>query len=273
MYIWHRVSFHSEDQVDAILDRHGIPYEVSPLPHQDHLSHISITEDDPNWPLVRALIEERSGVNIYDTFFPPEDVLAAEWSRLIVYYERHYPQPESTWKKRTYRSVCPGCGVTGEQVQPLRVKKEPRMKNNDFLILLGTHKALARLEVFETLIDMSLSGVDSLPVMLYREDRPSEMVRQFRFPYVAAPGLTGEDRIEPEACPTCGVTKYAYHQRGYMHLAQTALRDDVDAQLTSEWFGSGQAGAWREILVSRRLARIILEQGWQGVRFKPIQIV
>lgn len=47
---------------------------------------------------------------------------------------------------------------------------------------------------------------------------------------------------------------------------------DVDFVRTDEWFGSGLI-AFREILVSNRVARLILDKGWQGVRMKGVELV
>lgn len=58
-----------------------------------------------------------------------------------------------------------------------------------------------------------------------------------------------------------------------MHLKREALRSDVDVLLTHEWFGSGGHMGFREILISNRLARLILEKGWGGVALKPVEII
>jgi hypothetical protein len=60
--------------------------------------------------------------------------------------------------------------------------------------------------------------------------------------------------------------------RGVMYLKRDALLPGVDLMQTYEWFGSGHS-AYREIIVSNRFARLILEQGWKGVRMKVVEAV
>jgi hypothetical protein len=55
-------------------------------------------------------------------------------------------------------------------------------------------------------------------------------------------------------------------------LRRTALKANLDFQLTDEWFGSG-ANARREILASQRVVRLILENKWKGAKLVPIQAV
>jgi hypothetical protein len=57
-----------------------------------------------------------------------------------------------------------------------------------------------------------------------------------------------------------------------MYLKKEAVLPDTEFMLTHEWFGHGLL-SWREILVSNRVASRILDKGWQGVRFKVIELV
>ena len=147
------------------------------------------------------------------------------------------------------------------------------MAKHAFLKLYWVYALMAIPEVIEALRAADTRGTEVWPVMLHREDRPSEVVSQIVVPTVAGPALAEEDKRQPEPCATCGVTKYAYHQRGMMHLDGSALRDDVDLQLTHEWFGSDTKTGRREFLVSNRIARLILEHGWTGAVLWPVELV
>jgi hypothetical protein len=57
-----------------------------------------------------------------------------------------------------------------------------------------------------------------------------------------------------------------------MYFEQDALVRGVDIMQTHEWFGSGHS-AYREILVSSKFARLVLDQGWKGVALKVIELV
>ena len=78
--------------------------------------------------------------------------------------------------------------------------------------------------------------------------------------------------MKRETCSSCNVTKYAPHMRGVMYLKRDALMPGVDIMQTYEWFGSGHA-AYREVLVSNRLARLVLDRGWKGVALKVVELV
>jgi hypothetical protein len=55
-------------------------------------------------------------------------------------------------------------------------------------------------------------------------------------------------------------------------VREAALKTDVDFQVTNEWFGNGSS-ARHEILVSQRVAAVILENRWHGMELVPTQNV
>jgi hypothetical protein len=52
---------------------------------------------------------------------------------------------------------------------------------------------------------------------------------------------------------------------------RNGLREGVDIIRTIEWFGYGHS-AYQEILISKKLSNIIIENEWKGVSLKPIDI-
>ena len=66
--------------------------------------------------------------------------------------------------------------------------------------------------------------------------------------------------------------RYYPHVRGKMYLDRNALTPGLDIMQSFEWFGSGHS-AFREILISNRLARLIIERGWKGVALKVVEMV
>jgi len=127
--------------------------------------------------------------------------------------------------------------------------------------------------VVEVFVAEGLRGIEVWPVMLHKADRPSETLSQLVFAYEAGPGLAEEDKQAPEPCEVCGVTKYAYHKRGYMRVSRTALRQSVDGQRSHEWFGTDTKTGHQEILISNRFARLIIENKWKGVGLKGVHLV
>lgn len=275
MEICHRITFGHIDEVNAAIEAMNIKYKRSPLPGGGYLIHIDITESDPRWPQLATLVGQKNALDICDTIFTPEEILNAEWVRLKPVFEQGYPQPEETWVENpiNYENECPKCGVGYRQKAPFRLAKEPRLGKHDFFCLYWTYTLFCTPKVLETLEAHQIRGYEVWQAIIHRTNQPSKVVSQLVFPNVAGPGLADVDKLQPETCPRCGITKYAYHKRGYMHLKREALRSDVDVLLTHEWFGSGGYSGFREILVSNRLAKLILENGWRGVALKPVEVV
>jgi len=277
MEIWHRVGFTSVDNVDAILGKLGIKYKKTPgLPSGYYLITFEIKESDPRWLQIAELMREKGQADLFfDTVFSQEEILSAEWVRLIPIFEQGYPQPEATWVRNpiNYEGQCPQCGAGYRQVAPFRLAKEPRLGRHDFFSLYWTYTVFCTPRVLETLRAHAIRGYEVWEALLHKTGQPSRLVSQLVFPHVAGPGLLDEDKLQPETCSQCGLTKYAYHKRGYMHFKREALQAEVDILQTHEWFGSGGYGGYREILISRRLAELILREGWRGVRLKPVKLV
>lgn len=278
MEIRHRVTFGHRDSVDAAVETLNIRHTRSPLPGGGYLIHIDVTESDPRWPLLVALVREKNALDMCNTVFTPEEILGAAWSRLTPNFEQGYPQPKEAqkdwaWREATYEHVCPRCGVGYRQKAPFRLAREPRPGKHDFMSLFWTYTVFCTPRVVEALQAHKLQGYEVWEAIINDTDQPSQVISQLVFPTVAGPGLARYDKQKPEKCWRCGITKYAFHMRGYMHLQRKALRPDVDFQLTHEWFGSDTRWGYREILISNRVARLVLESGWRGVALKPVELV
>jgi len=279
MDIYHRVSFSSHDNVEDFIKANKIKYMISPIPGTPdevyYLIHFDIYESHPAWPQIEALIKEKNAGNMFDTAFSESEIRSAEWVRFSPGFEQGYPQPESGmgWHNVTYKNYCPRCGAGFSQKAPFHIKKEPRMGKNYFLSLYWTETAFCTQKVLEAFKNCGIKGYEVWPAILHKSKQPSDVISQLIFPYVAGPGLADEDKLEPWICPVCGITKYTYHKRGYMHIQRQALRTDVDCQLTFEWFGGGGGMGWREMLISNRLVNLILDQGWKRLRLKPVKLI
>lgn len=273
MEIWHRLTFGHRDAVDSILESLGMRITRSPLPGGGYLIHIDITESSSEWPQMNALVQKKGAVNIYETVFTPQEIEAAEWSRLRPAFEQGYPAPKEGWELCTYAHECLKCGAGYQQKAPFHLVKEPRLGKHSFMSLYWAYTVFTTPQVITALTTAGIRGYERWDVLLHRTGQPSQVVSQLLFPTIAEAGLAEEDQLQPETCPQCGLTKYGYHKRGYIHLRRDALRTDVDIQLTREWFGSGSHIGFREILISNRLARLILAHDWLGVRLKPVELI
>jgi hypothetical protein len=274
MEVWHRIAFNGDlkPTFKSVLDERGISYGMSPLPGNTvGLIYFDIVESDPNWPRIRELIQTLGASDIYNTIFARQEILAADWIRMVPSFEQGYPQPEKAWDRITYRNECSRCGAGFVQKSPFRLAKEPRLGRKDFLCLYWTSTYFCTPKILDALAEHRVRGYDVWAAIIHRTNRPSVAVSQLLFPSVTGPCLLNADELHLHVCPECGLAKQASHLRGYMHVRKTALHSDVDVQVTQEWFGSGHM-AFREVLISNRVAKLALEAGWSGIALKPVVV-
>ena len=275
MEIWHHIGINPKPLLEARLESLGVNLTRHPLPGGHYTVTFDADELDPLWSRIEPVIRYESKVDIYETSFTQEEIRTAEWVRLHPTFEWGYPQPEETWQfePRNLAQKCPKCGAGYTQIAPYRISKEPRIGTRDFLCLYWTYTtAFCTKRVVGQLQKQSLRGYEVWDAILHHTGSPSETISQLVPTYLTSNGLAKEDQLKPVTCDECGITKYAYHSRGYMYYVRNALRDDVDMLYTGEWFGSGDA-AFREVLVSNRFAKLVLEQGWKGIALKPLKLV
>ncbi len=273
MEIWHRITFHSSEDVETIIQSLGVKTKRGPLPGGSYLIYIDIEESDPGWPTVSALVREKKAPDMHDTIFTDQEVLAAEWVRLMAVFTQGYPQPKGKWKEVTFDNLCTKCRKELKQKIPFHLAKEPHLGKHDFFSVYWSFNIFCTPRVLEALKENNIRGYEVWPAIIHRTNEPSRIVSQLIFPHVAGPALADEDKVQPEVCPKCGLIEYAYNKRGYLHFKRDGLRQDTDCQLTYEWFGSGGAVPLRETLISNRFARLIIDNGWKGVRLKPVKLI
>jgi hypothetical protein len=168
------------------------------------------------------------------------------------------------------------CGVGWQQIAPFRVNKEPRMGRNAFASFWGAFELFCTPEVLEAFKAEGIRGYEEWPLLLHKTGEPSQLLKQLIIPNIAPPAVAEEaaetERFRKNTCSTCGNIWYSFYVRGMMPLRREALLHDVDFQMTHEWFGSGRA-ARHEILVSRRVAHMIVQKKWKEVALSPVWIL
>jgi hypothetical protein len=276
MDIWHRISFNAsvKPKFFDVVKNFGLIKKTIVLPGKGGtMVYIDIKESDLHWEIVNEFVRTIGASDIKDTFFSDKEIRAAEWLRLISTFEQGYPQPKGNWplKQSSFEIICPKCAIY-KQVHPMRLSKEPHLGKKTFMSLIWATEIFCKPEVIQGLREANAKGYEDWDVLIHKTDRPSEIVRQLYIPGVAAPGVTIDDDLVRKKCPICGTIKYYPHLKGIMYIKQEALIQDTDFMLTHEWFGHGGL-AWREILVSTRVVNLILDKGWQGVRFKVVELV
>jgi hypothetical protein len=278
MEIYHNVSInaHADDPFYLEIERLQIEHKNAPLPGDPlGLVTFSIAESDPRWPIIQQQIALYGAADIIGTKFSLEEIENSEWSRFVVLYEWGYPQPEKhhKWVEQTYQNYCPQCGAGYKQIKPFLLAKEPRLGRQQFFSLYWTPALFCTKEVLREFEINGIKGFESWDPITRPTHQASHLVSQLIIPSVTAPGLASADKIRPETCLQCGLTKYAHHRRGKMGYRRDSLRTDVDIQALNEWFGSGSHISFQEFIVSNRLARLIMTKGWRGIALQPIELI
>lgn len=276
MDIIHRISINSKKDAElmSVVFELGIDHKAGELPGgNSQLITFVIVESDPHWAIISELVEKKGAVNLVETTFTEEEIRNASWLWLKSTFEQGYPQPKLHWpiKQLSYELICPKCAIYN-QTHPMRLAKEPNLGRKSFMRTIWAAEIFCTPEVVLGLESIQARGYEVWHALIHKTGKPSERVRQLVVPGIASPGVIVADDLERKICPVCGTTKYYPHVKGPMVLNREALLPDTDFILTREWFGHGLL-AWREMLVSNRVASFILDQGWSGVRFKVVEVV
>jgi len=273
MKIWHRVTFNKHDAVDAQIEALDIKYKKTPGFEGHYLLTFEMEEPDPRWPKVTELMLQKGKKSLVNTVFTEAEIRSAQLARLIPTFEQGYPQPEETWVTNpvNYDDYCPQCG-TFQQTASFRLKREPNLRKNDFMSLYWTYALFCTPQVLKELEAQQMQGFEAWDAIIDKTGVPSEKITQLFIPSVANPGLIRVEDLRKEMCCSCGITRYYPHIKGVMYLKQDTLVPNTDIMQTYEWFGSGHA-AYREILISNKFARLILDKGWKGVALKVVELI
>jgi hypothetical protein len=276
MEIWHRITFNafSKQIFFEIIKNLNVKHKSLQLPGDGGLLvFVDIAESDSNWLEVSRLISSLGAADMKETFFTDEEIRSAEWLRMTSVFEQGYPQPKISWpfKQADREIICSKCAIY-RQIAPMHIAKEPHLGKKSFMHTIWTNEIFCTPDVVQGLEGIQAKGYGAWDVILHKSGLVSEKLHQLYIPTISSPGFIAEEDLGRVVCPECGTTKFYAHMRGIMQVKKEAIIHDTDFMLTNEWFGSGYL-AWREILVSNRVASFILNKGWQGVRFKVVEVV
>lgn len=276
MDIYHRITFNPSTIPDLfkVTRDLGLKIKIMELPGGvEKIVFLDIMESDQYWQNISKLIKPDLVLDRMDTIFLSEEVRKAEWSRLISTFEQGYPQPKLNWpiKQVSYDIFCPKCAIH-KQIGPMRIAKEPSLGKKSFMTLIWSNEIFCKPEVLEALEAINVNGYEVWNVLIHKTGLPAEKIKQIHIPNIADPGLIIDNDLQQNVCPVCGTIKYDPHIKGVMRIKKGAINPNVDFILTNEWFGSGFI-AYREILVSNRVANLILDKGFLGVRFKVVEVI
>lgn len=277
MEIWHRIWIDGKDAEPW--RRRGLkmkPIRSAFYPDGTAKTWVAdVSENSSLWPEAKAYIGNKP--HFLNTFFSDEERLAAEWCILRGAGVLKPTEPVGGyWSPDYYEGRCSLCGAGWRQIAPFHVAKHPQLGRNAFASFGSAYELFAINEVFSTFETEGIQGVDSWPLLVGKDKHPAHDVRQLLVKSVAEPAIADElvehEHYRWSDCSGCGRRWHLFYTRGMLPLRRSALRDDVDFQMTHEWFGSGRA-ARHEILVSRRVVQLILKNKWKGAELSPVQTV
>lgn len=283
MEIVHHIFFHSsQKELYSYLQSSTIKFDTSKLSPDGQLISFDISESHPLWrELMQLLIKFDNfklyqGGDQYDTFFSEDEIRHAEWVTLNATFSQGYPQPENDWPFKqdpfiSLTNVCPKCAIY-EQINPIRVKKEPRMGKYSFMYLFWFTEFFVTNQVINEFKAIGAKGFEDWDVFISKKHDIAQTTRQLFIPEKTQPGLLDVDDLERKVCPVCGTVKFHSHLKGTMKYRRSCVNPDTDFIKTSEWFGTGHT-SFNEIWASNRVANLILDKGWKGVRLKVVELV
>ena len=207
-----------------------------------------------------------------------------------------YPQPEDGYEEITYSKSdgCKPCEIGKVQIKPFRFRKEPRMKNRQFLGLNWVFDQIFIHEIVKKKFEeIGVTGIRFSKPIIHKSEKELDSIFQLHVDGILPKSLKG-DNLSTEICempkdeamlrflkanksrlvegPFCQRRKYNFPQGQTMKFESTAFKESPDFIRTYEWFGSG-GSANRPILISEKIKNIITENKWRGAFFQEIELI
>ena len=230
-----------------------------------------ITESHPSWPYLKSLIVQWDAVDIVWTEFSDSELKKAHYLRMQPGWHHGYPQPEDDfgYLNLSYdlTSYCSSCGIGAHQINPFRMKGEPRWGKRHILQLNWIYDEFFVLpQVWERVFRPF--GISYIPVLHHRTGKKLNTVVQLDIKLIASSKLQLANHPY-EICKVCKRKKYLPFVKGKFPSFTGAL-PDAHAVKTQEYFGSG-AEAFREIVISSALFHEITAHKIKGAKFEPLE--
>src|SRR5215831_10817776 len=182
MRIIHNISLNVDAQKERAFSEAGVAlHPEGPPSLVAGLATFRISEDDPRWPEVRALMEAFQIMDVSWTRFSASELDSARFLVLGITRHQGYPQPDHDFGYRniTYdcSDFCEACGTGLRQIAPFRFLRPPTWGKKSVLQLNWVFdeyfvKPDVWRDVFKPL------GVASLPVLLHKTGEVIDSVVQ-----------------------------------------------------------------------------------------------
>ena len=258
----------------TFLLNNGIPFEEG-----DPIV-LEICVDNPAWTAIEAYVTENDLLCTSETYFTKMEIENADWLSIRSQWRNGYPQPEDafayeniTYTRENFCQVC-GCGL--HQVQPFRLKKEPKWGKRHFMMLNWIDDELfISTRAKEFFQKSNFSGFQFATVYDRKGNAPMSNIHQLTAPYLLNAGLNPDSLSinATYACPVCGIKKHHLSGVGQLEFNRDIFINAPDIVKTSEVFGWGKSAS-RQILIRNSVYRFVVENHLeQGLIFEPIALV
>lgn len=195
--------------------------------------------------------------------FSATEIAQAEWCHLVGTSTNGYPQPEDTYRERTYdlAATCRTCWAGVRQTAPFRMKVAPKWGRRSLTQMVWVYDAWfveprAYREIFEPF------GIDSREVLMRGGSTIGNAVQLVVDEVVAL----DEYRQSGELCVTCEQFKWHAALSDFAPGPVEPPRGPI--AMSEQWYGSGGM-AFRATLVRQDLAAAMSAAGLKGAVLHP----
>ncbi|SDC60743.1 hypothetical protein [Nocardioides lianchengensis] len=195
--------------------------------------------------------------------FSAQEIARAEWCHLLGTSTNGYPQPESTYRERTYdlTSACPTCWIGTRQAAPFRMKVAPKWGRRSLTQMVWVYDAWfvepqAYREVFEPF------GIGSREVLMRGGSTIGNAVQLVIDEVVAL----DEYRQAGERCETCEQFKWRVGLTDFAPGPVAPPQGPI--AMSEQWYGSG-GKAFRATLVRQDLVAAMSAARLKGADLHP----
>ncbi len=304
MRLLHHIRDHNKPEFTAALEKLGVRYKAKRIGGTGKISawdcfDLLVYDDDPAWPVLRDLATKHNVRVFHSPTFTSDDIASAPWLVASATADAGYPRPEKDFAYQAesfdLTHWCRRCGIGKVQIRPIRLKAEPKNKTAHFFAPQWLHQILfVRPEVRDVFEAERVSGARYLAPLIHRTSAPLTSLVQIIPTTTARNGMVGvvqeqvtcsphndevsRLRIPPDGRGSLGgefCERVKYHipkKRRIVHYSRHAFEDAPDIVLSAEWFGSG-AAASQHVIVSNKVARLVLAHRWKGLDLEPIELV
>lgn len=276
MKVIHRIFFNPTHRGKVIKQFHklGIHMKESGDKKIALCNYFDICEDDSLWPNVKEIISSAGILPTTKTVFTKKEIVSAEWVWVFPAWLSGYPMPDldGSYKEVSFNpeKECPECGIGKEQTASIHLKREPKLRRNDFMGIFWTYDIFARPEVFDIMLQEGIEGVEPMLAIHHTLRTPLKKIKQLRILKEHRPCIIDDNLVRDRT--TCGHVKYNVLSRGMMKFSGDAFGHIPDLIRTYEWFGSGHS-AFQLVLASAKFVQVYMENKWKGLSLAPIKLI